>query len=270
VTITEALACLPMRPASTSICEIKCTQCKWLEHTPRHSARYQLSDVMRTHWSCTFGAPWQPEIHTATRVRHNAVCRNALSRESFPITPTDHHSLKLREQREVFVQMAHLAVADGDPYGELGRARATRLRLRRRCDRGPSTYMIPPRAAARTRSVRGGVREREGEVVAAQRRRRQEEEAEHSGGREHLQEVEGGNRWRGVQWSGEGRRREGEEDERVARRTLSRFLSSVAFRRLGLGFKIRIRRLPGIWGSCRSNLGQGLPRFSEPCQFVFI
>ena len=111
---------------------------------------------------------------------------------------TEHRATVQRSGGNLQFIGAHLAVADGDPHGELGRAGAARLL--RDGGGGPGDPMPlrqrPPPRAARARGAgveqrRGVRREREREVPAVRRRRR-EEEVERGGAREHLERGGGG------------------------------------------------------------------------------
>jgi hypothetical protein len=165
---------------------------------------------------------------------------------------------------------AHLAVADGDPDGELGRSGAARLlrdRGGRHGDDMPLRRRPPPRAAARARGARErGVERRRGVLlrerereVAAVRRWRREEEVERGGSREHLEpEVEARRRAWGV-------RRE-TTDERVATRPRTLSLSPPPFclppcgflnrEILPWGFGILARVFAGFRTAGQKHIGQ--------------
>lgn len=184
----------------------------------------------------TLGSATQTHTHTST-TRAAMHCANTLRRNradaqnSRRMSRAPRHSSQLRGKSDSS-SAAHLAVADRDPHGELGRSGAAGLL--RHCGGGPSNPMPgrpPPRAAgARERGVER--RRGEGDVVVVEvvrRRRRREEEVESSGAREHL-EVDVGGGGGATAWNGNGA-----GDERVATRprTLSLSRSLLPFRRVG-------------------------------------
>lgn len=170
--------------------------------------------------------PATRKTHTSTKRAPQCIvqeARNTLrsgKQNSCRLNRAPRRAAQLRPE-EWYSSAAHLAVADGDPHGELGRSGAAGLL--RHCGGGPGDPMpgrSPPRAAwARERGVER--RRGEGDVVVVavreRQRRRREEEVERGGGREHLEAVGdssgggqgGGAGWGEGRWAGKGRKEGG-------------------------------------------------------------
>lgn len=168
-----------------------------------------------------------------------------------------------KKKRSESSSAAHLAVANGDPHGELGRSGATGLL--RHCGGGPGDAMpwpgrSPPRAA---RARERGVERRRGEgdvvvlVLVRRRRRRREEEVERGGAREHLEvDVGGGGGGGATAWDGNG----AGDETRGWRRAHEPYHFLALFCPSAVWVFVKI--LPallaaGVLGCHSSNLGQG-------------